>query len=821
MKRTAFVQDIRYALRSFARRPGFAAIVVLTLALGIGVTTAVFNMAAATLFPRLPLREPDRLMALFQFQREKGYFSSFSYPTYLDYSERLRTFSGVAAYSSLPLNLTVPGGPRRIMGEVVTGNYFSVLGVTPVVGRGFFPDDGRSLNAQPAAVLSHRLWQSRFGADTAVVGSTLSVNGYSFTVVGIAPESFRGLELAGSTDLWIPLSMRGRAIPSVSDDLFLRRGAHWLSVIGRLGRGAEREQAEAEVAMLARGLAETYPEGQRGWTARLVPASEAVLWPGQRDRLRQLNVVLSTIVALILLLVCANVANMFVGRAAARRSEMAVRLALGAGRARLARQFLIETMVFTLPAGALGALAAVWVGGLFADHRFSRVLPAGLQLGLDVRSISFLVTVTLLVSILVSLIPAIQGTRQDVGSGLRVGRAQAGGGSGIAASRRVLSVGQVAGSLVLLACGGLLIRSALGQLNIELGFQPEKVALLSVDLDLSGYTEETGALFHEEVIERIEGIPGVSSASAAAIVPLGRRRVGMNVSAADGDDVVREPRQLSGNVVASGYFETMGIPLVQGREFGTRDANAAGPTVIVSQSAARLFWPDGDAIGKRLTLSGLNGSAEVVGVARDARMERKLFATAGPFFYLPLSQRYQPRVTLHVRSAAADPGALVPAIRAAIASVDPHVPTYDVRSLEEHVRLAVAPALTTAAYVATLGLLGTLLAALGIYGVISYCVIQRTHEIGIRMALGAGPHTVLALMVNQGLRISALGLAIGLAAGLGVARLLDGLLYGVGSADPVTFAAASAITAVVSFVAVLLPAWRATRVDPLLALRAE
>jgi putative ABC transport system permease protein len=328
-------------------------------------------------------------------------------------------------------------------------------------------------------------------------------------------------------------------------------------------------------------------------------------------------------------------------------------------------------------------------------------------------------------------------------------------------------------------------------------------------------------VFYREVIERIEDIPGVSSASAAAVVPLGRRRVGTDVSAADGDDTAREPRQLSGNVVATGYFRTMGIPLLQGRDFDSRDVSSAAATVIVSQSAARMFWPDADPIGKRLVLSGFGGSAEVVGVARDARMERSLFATAGPFFYLPLSRVYQPRVTLHVRSAAADPGALLPAIRAAIASVDPHIPTYDVRALEDHVRLAVAPALTTAAYVATLGLLGLLLAALGVYGVISYSVVQRTHEIGIRLTLGADPQTVLTLLLGQGLRLSGLGVAIGLTTGLAVARVLHGLLYRVSFADPLTFAAASAITATVSFVAVLIPAWKATRVDPLLALRAE
>ncbi|MGD2152412.1 MAG: ABC transporter permease [Gemmatimonadales bacterium] len=821
MERVAFARDLRFSLRSIARRPGFAAIVVLTLAVGIGASTAVFNLAAATLFPRLPVHEPDRLMALFQFHREDGYFSSFSYPTYLDYSERVRTLSGVAAYSSVPLNLMLPGGPRRIAGEVVSGNYFAVLGVRLAVGRGLQPDDGRSPGAQPAVVLSHRLWQSQFGADTALVGSTLSVNGHALTVVGIAPADFRGLELGGPTELWVPLSMRSVAMPTWRDDLFLGRGTHWLSVVGRLAEGVEPEQARAEVTTLAHALAAGYPEQQSGWTARLVPASEAALWPGQRDRLRQFNVVLSTVVGLILLLVCANVANMLVGRVAGRRSEMAVRLALGAGRGRLIRQFVTETLVLTLPAGALGLLVALWVGGLFADYRFTRVLPAGLQLGLDARTISFLIVTTLLVSGLVGLIPAIQGTREDLGSALRVGRAQPGGGSGITMTRSLLSVAQVAGSLVLLACGGLLIRSALGQLSVELGYQPEHVALLAVDLDLSGYTEQTGSVFYGEVLERIEDVPGVSSASAAAVVPLARRRIGTDVSAAGGDDVAREPRQLSGNVVATGYFKTMGIPLVRGRDFDSRDANSATAAVIVSQSAAQLFWPDADPIGERLALSGFGGSAEVVGVARDARMERGLFAAPGPFFYLPLSRVYQPRVTLHVRSAATDPEALVPAVRAAVASVDPHVPTYDVRTLKDHVRLAVAPALNTAAYVASLGLLGVILAAVGIYGVISYSVIQRTHEIGIRMTLGAEPQAVLVFMLSQGLKMAALGVAIGLAAGLAVARLLDGLLYEVGSADPLTFAAAAGLTAAVSFVAVLLPAWRAARVDPLLALRAE
>ncbi len=817
---TATFQDFRYALRGLAKRPGFAIAATLTLALGIGASTAVFNLVSASLYPRLPVSDPDRLFAVFQYNDEGGYFSSLSYPAYLDYAEAIGAFQGFAVHSGVPLNLSEAGESRRVQGELVSADYFSVLGVTPTEGRGFVAGEDQDPGAHPVAVVSYGAWRRLFGSDPDLVGRTTRLNGLEFTIVGIAPEGFHGLELGSGTDIWIPLSMQVEAKPSWNEILFYGRGTHWLSAVGRLKGEATFAQAAQQVSGLATTLAEEYPDTQAGWSARLLPINEATMWPGYRSELAALAVLLAAVVGLTTFLACANVANMFLGRIVARKEELAVRLALGAGKLRLASQMLAETLVIAVPAGAGGLLAALWLSQMLARYRLSRYLPADLELGADLRTITFLIALTLVVSFLVGLIPAIQASREDLSQALRAGGVARAGTLGKARFRSSLSVVQIAGSLVVLACAVLLVRSSLRQLDIELGFDPHNVGLFSVDLALSGYEAQNGSAFYLDLEERLNAVPGVTSVGIASMVPLGQRRY-MRQAYASGSAEL-DPRSITGNVVTPGFFETVSIPIVRGREFDSRDAEGAPSTIIVSEALARTFWPGQDPLGQRIVFRGREGetSFDVVGVAQNAQHGRNLLSDPAPFFYLPLYQNYLSRAVLHVKTEG-EPTALVSEIRAAVTGLDPDLPVYDARTLEQHVRTVTAPAYVAAIGVGIMGIVGLLLAAVGIYAVVSFAVAQRTREIGIRLALGAEPRTVMRHVLGQGLTLLAAGIGIGAAAALVATRLFGVGLFGVDPSDPLAIAVAALVTAAATLIAVYLPARRVTKVDPVLALRSE
>lgn len=818
------LQDLRFALKMLWKRPGFSLPAILTLALGIGVTGAVFNLAMAGLFPRLPVRQSDRLVAIFQYGSMGGggdpYYSGFSYPTYRDYAQRLSSFAGIAGYQSAAINFSYAEGSTRIEGELVSPNFFEVLGIETVRGRPFPASIEEGVDDE-LAVVSYALWRDRLGGDGALIGGTISLNGRRFTVTGVAPEDFRGLDLEGDVDVWVPFSTRDRILTYWRPEYGASRTSHQLSLVGRLAEGVTMGRAAEEARALAAGLAETFPEGQGGWTARVMPAAEATVWPGRRGELTNLARTLAMIVGLILGLACANVGNMLLGRVADRRGEIAMRLALGAGRSRLARQFLLESVVLVFPAALLAVVAAAWLADFLARFRVSGVLPAGLEVPMDARTLVFVVVAGGLVALVTGLAPAAHVFRWRPGTALRA-EGSAGGRGGLAGLRRGLSVIQIGGSLAVLSCGGLLVRSAITLLRTDPGFDAGSVALATVDPAASGYSRADAFALYDRSLEAIESLPGIESAAASLIAPLGQRRFATGVVVDQGDE---SPRSVSGNVVTPGYMTTLGIPLLRGRDFREGEGERS---LIVSETAARSFWPGLDPVGRGLTLPSY-GKQEftVIGVAGDARLGRRPFADIEPFIYLPMDLQREvvagsaPALTFHVRTAGLEPADAIPLVRSVVGDLAPGLPVFDARTLRGQARAVMAPALTTATYVSILGLLGLMIAAVGIYAVIQNAVVRRTREIGVRMALGAEPGRVVRFVLGGGLRLTLIGIALGLAGGLVAGRLLRGSLPGIAPTDPLTFAAAVLVTGAVSLGAVYIPARRAARIEPQRALRTE
>ncbi len=810
---STIVQDLRFAIRSFLKRPAFAGAAVMTLTLGVAANVAIFNLAMATLFPRLPVKDPDRLVSLFQYSIEQKYYSSLSLPAYRDYAEGLRAFTGIAAYADVALNLNRGNGSDRIDGQLVSRNYFTVLGVKPALGRGFVEGENED---ESTVVLSYRMWQREFGESPDVIGTAITLNGQSFIVVGVAPHDFEGLDLGGTTQVWLPLSARAKALPQGSDDILMQRGNHSIEAVGRLAPSASFEQATSETQAFASGLARQYPELQGGWTARLMPANKAMIWPGNRGELSAVALMLSAVVALILLLACANVANMFLARIVARRAEIAVRLALGAARIRLVQQLAIEAVVLTFPALLLGGAAGSWLDGFARNWRFSRILPLDLDITLDPRVLVLLLVLAPILTFLVGLLPAYHASRSDIGTALKTSRAAHG--KEATTIRNVLSVSQIAVSVAVLSCAGLLGRSAVKQLSLDLGFDPQNVLLASVNPAPGGYARPEGAEFHRLVLETLDASPAVSSVSAAWTVPFGRMRFGTDVWPEGATDSAHA-RRVTGNVVTPKYFETMKIPLLRGRDFSSQDVQESS-SVIVNKTAALQFWPGQDALGKQLILGEPTAErTTVIGVVEDLNVGRTLFTTPRPSIFLPLDPEYSSGLTYHIRSAGGDMSEMTSSVRRAIAAVDPNVPAYAIKTLESQVRAGLSPALATAVSVYLLGALGLVLAAVGTYGVIAHAVATRAREIGIRIALGAASPRVLALVLRQGLLLLAIGVAVGVPAGLVLSRTLQDTLFGVSPNDLPAFLSAVIAVAVVTMVAVFLPARHATTVDPIVVLR--
>jgi predicted permease len=813
------LNDIRYGARGLIKRPAFTLVAVITLAIGIGANTTIFSVVNGLLL-RAPagVVQPSRLVDLHATESNGSSFHSFSYPDYQYYRDQNGVLSGLTAYTAMPLSMNAGGQPERIFGMTVSGNYFDVLGTRPAQGRFFLSEEDQTPGSHPVVVIGYGTWQQRFAADPSLVGKTIALNGHPFTVVGIAPEGFKGTWAGLQPDVWVPLMMQNQ-LRSGSD--VMSRGARGLEMVGRIKEGVSLSQAQAAMGMLAKQLAAAYPETNEGLGIDLRPSSTV---PGQyRGPVIGFMAILMFIVGLVLLIACANVGAMTLARASSRSKEIAIRQAVGASRARIVKQLLIESVFLFLLGGAAGVFIAMWATKLLLNFKFSSDVPISLDLGVDLRVLLFTLGVSLVAGLLFGLAPALQASRADVLDALNNETSY---GSHRSRIRNIFVVGQIAVSLVLLVTAGLFLRSLQNATTIDLGFNPEGVETVTFDLRTQGYSEAKGREFYRQLMERVTALPGVRAASLARMVPLNgsNMKTGVNVSGKELSPNERLPA-VGLNVVDDRYFETLQMPLLLGRTFNQSDKMGAPRVAIVNETLARQFFSNADvsaALGQSLSFETTSEAdrIQIVGIVKDAKYE-----TVGedpqPFVYRPFQQSYSGELTLHIRREGVDAGSLLAAVRRETASLDKDVPLLNVMTLNEQIGFSLLPLRVAASIAGSLGALGMLLAALGVFGVVNYSVLQRTREIGIRMSLGAQRRDVLRLIVAQGLWLAVIGVLIGSALAAALTHSLSSLLYGVSALEPVTFIGVAVLLMAMALLASYIPARRATKVDPLVALRYE
>jgi predicted permease len=807
---------MRYGFRRLRKSPGFTAVAVLSLALGIGANTAIFSLVDTVLLRPLAVSRPDRLVELYGTLHNGADYTIQSYLNFKDYRERNRTLSGVMAYRFAPMSLSHEGRSERAWGYIVSGDYFDVLGVRPALGRFFLPEEDRAPGARPVVVLGYDCWRKRFASDPAVVGRDIQINGLKFTVVGVAPRGFVGTEVAYGPELFVPTMMAEQIEPG-SEWLNSRRDDN-LFVVGRLKDGVTREQAQSDLQAVTAQLAEEHPEENRGRGIKLEPPGLFI--PSIRDSVFGFTGVMVAVVGLVLLLACVNLANLLLARATERRKELAVRLALGASRARIVRQLVTEGVMLSLAGGAAGLLLAAWVNDLVSSIRLPTDVAIVFDLRIDWRVLAFTLGVSVLTGVVFSLLPAFQSSRPELVPALKDEGSM--GGFRRSRLRNALVVAQVALSLVLLIGAGLIVRGLQAAQRMRPGFNPADAVAMSFDVGLQGYDEQRGREFQRRVLERARATAGVRSAALVYNLPLSLNYNSMTIYVEG-----QAPKSSSDlplavpNFVTPDYFKTMEIPLVAGRDFTEQDSKPESRVAVVNQTFARKFFGTEDAIGRRFNFGGPSDPFwTVVGVAADGKYET-LGEDPKPALFRPLLRDYNTTVTLAARTTGGDPNAVIAALRREVQELDPTLPLYEVKTLEEHMRVPLFPARAAAVILGSFGALALLLAAVGIYGVMSYAVAGRTREIGVRMALGASRRNVLGLIVGQGMALALIGLGAGLLAALAAARLLTGLLYGVSPGDPLTFAAVVLLLSLVALLACYVPARRATKVDPMVALRYE
>ena len=808
-------QDIRYGLRVLLKSPGLSIVATIALALGIGANTAIFSVVNAVLLRPLPFPDSEALMSVFESDSARGGLrGSYSYPNFFDLRDQNHVFDHIAAYHDNSFTLTGQGQPVMLHGLMASADLFAVLGVKPMLGRTFTAAEDKPTETGRVVVLSERLFASRFNSDASVVNKTITLNGNSFTIIGVMPKDFEFPIQNDPLDLWTTTADDATGETPIS----AQRGAHFLQVIGRLKPGLSKNQAQADADVIGARLTQQYPDTNTNKGIRVESTLQALVGDVKPALLIMLGAV-----ACVLLIACVNVANLLLARAMTRHKEMAVRSALGASRLRVVRQLLTESVLLSLAGGMLGLTLAVWWSDLLVALG-KKDIPRAIHVGVDWRVLAFTLSVTLLTGLLFGLFPALQLSKTDLTESLKEGRG-AGGGARKNRVRGALVIAELAIAVVLLVGAGLLMQSFWRLQHVNSGLQAQNVLTFSVSLPEVRYSSEKQARFYRDLAARLRVLPGVQSASAALPLPLSGDRFGISFEI-DGRPVARKD-QPSADVFLTepDYFRTMGVPVLKGRDFELRDDHNSTPVVIVSDTFARQFFPGENAIGKRIK-PGISSweddpaqMREIIGVVADIR-NRALNTEPKPVYYLPQSQVPFSELTVVVKTSN-DPRALVGSVTREVQAMDSDLPVFSVKTMDEYVSSSVAAPRFNTTLLSIFAIVALVLTVIGLYGVMSYSVAQRTNEIGIRMALGAQTRDVLGLIVKDGVKIVVIGLLLGMGGALALTRLLETLLFGVTTRDPVTFLFIAGLLSLVAMLACCIPALRATRVDPLEALRCE
>ena len=796
-------QDSRFSLRSLLKRPGFTAIALLALALGIGANTAIFSLVNAVILQPLPYRDPDRLISVYG-TRNRSTQGSVGPTDFLDYRSQNKTFEQFAASGSmmLPMNLTGSGEPERLNASIITGNYFDTFGVRPALGRGFSLENEKT-GQDHVTVLSHAFWQTRFGGDPNIVNKTINLDGKAYEVLGVMPAE---VVLPQPAQLWVPINFD-------ADPEMKMRNARFLRGIGRLKEGVTLDQAQTDTDLIAAQLEQQYPDSNTGWSLRLIPLRE-ILVGGSRTML----FILFGAVGFVLLIACANVANLLLVRAAARQKEIAMRTALGASRLRIIRQMITESLLLAIFGGALGALLAVAGVKLLVSLGEDNI-PRTANVKIDATVLAFTLLISLATGLLFGLAPAIRTMKENLVDALKDGIR---GGSEATVKNRtrsLLVVFESAIAVMLLIAAGLLIRSLVALQNVDPGFDPNNVLTLRVDLPRQKYnTPEKASNFFEQLETRVAGLPGVEAVGLITDLPLSGEARDMPYRV-EGRPATSDIAFVDFRRVNKNYFSAMRIPLRRGRNFTEQEVRQSDKAIVVSQAFVDSVFPNEEALGKRLIIwSGIrNEPYEIIGIVGDTRYQ-SLQGEPSATMYVPTRELLFVNLVIRTQG---DPLSLVGGVRKEVNALDPDQPIAAIRPMTEWVAMSAAGARYRTTLLGLFALLAMILAATGIYGVMSYSVAQRTQEIGVRMALGARPLDVLKLVVRQGMMLVLIGVIVGLAGALALTRVMSSLLFGVTERDPITFVAVAALLIVVAFISCFVPAHRATRVDPLIALRCE
>ncbi len=815
-------QDIRFSLRMLAKNPGFAFVVVLTIGLGIGANTTIFTIVNRMLLRPLPVSHPEQLIVPAIEHPAHPFLHGLSYLDMKDYRDQSKdVLQDVAAYAVEFVGLSADNRAERLIVSVVTGNYFSMLGVQPALGRLILPSEGETPGADPVMVLGYSYWKRRFGGDPAVVGKSVLVNGRPFTIVGVVPEQFLGTYALIEMDGYIPMGMIG-VVQAGQENLTLR-DKHNLHVLARMKPGVTPAQAQASLQVIATRLDHQYPDTNNKTTIHAIPERLARPEEAGSTQLPLLAGIFLGLVGLVLLLACVNVANILLARSSMRQRELAIRIAIGAKRNRLIRQLLTESAILAVLGGVVGIVLGVGFARWIATIPLHIQIPLRFDFTLDWRVLLYASAITLLAALLAGGLPALRASRQDVNSTLREGSRGSTGGREQHRTRNVLVGLQVAVSVMLLVTAALFAESFANSHSLDLGFDPRGMMNALMDVDLRGYTEAQGRAFYRELERRSAALPGVDAVTEAFTVPMGYEGAAANITlsgqAAGPND---QKHAAAFNCVDPNYLDFMRIGILKGRSFSAQDSEHASPVAIINEKMAATLWPGQDPIGKRFSTKGVDGPfLEVVGVIRNIKFDG-VSDDPFPFFLVPIEQHYTAVRALQVRSSL-PPSTLAPMIEKAVRDLDANLPVSDVQTMDES--LAGANGFLfykLGAWIAgTLGVLGLILAVVGVYGVVNHVASQRTHEIGLRMALGASPRDILAMVLRGGFGVVLVGTFLGVAGALGFSRLLASLLVGVRPYDPPTYVGVAVLLSAVALLACLVPARRAMRVDPMVALRYE